>query len=289
MIFKNFSHSQRNKRLLSSLLNFVLPFTVYAATDCQQVTEIPPAECHTLVELYQGTDGENWQSHLNWTLTNTPCSWEHISCENGHVIRLALWNNQLRGTIPDLSALSQLRYLSLNTNQLEGPIPNLSALSQLEVLNLAFNQLTGPIPDLSTLTQLENIRLQGNRLSGNIPNLSTLSQLKYLTLFDNQLTGQIPDLSQLVQLNTLALNNNQLTGPVPDLTALSQLKSVSLNLSDNRLDIGINCDQVKQIPKEECETLLNIYHSTNGRNWMSGYLWNFVNVPCLWRGVTCEN
>jgi hypothetical protein len=61
----------------------------------------------------------------------------------------------------------------------------------------------------------------------------------------------------------ISLVYNTLSGTVPDLSPLTQL--TLLNLSNNDLDyIPTDCHQVKQIPKEECETLVTLYNATNG-------------------------
>jgi len=54
-----------------------------AATDCAVVTEIPVAECETLIALYNNTDGEHWSDNTGWNVTNTPCSWYGITCNGG--------------------------------------------------------------------------------------------------------------------------------------------------------------------------------------------------------------
>lgn len=106
---------------------------------------------------------------------------------------LWLYDNQLSGSIPDLSALVNLQELYLFANQLSGSIPDLSALVNLRSLELDYNQLSGPIPDLSTLVNLQWLRLGHNQLSGNIPiSLTTLSELSWLQLANNCLTASEP-------------------------------------------------------------------------------------------------
>jgi uncharacterized repeat protein (TIGR01451 family) len=205
--------------------------TINVITLCQGQTEIPEAECNTLVALYNNTDGPNWNDSAtnNWTQTNTPCSWTGVTCSGGRVTSIDRGNNKgLNGSLPDLSALTQLQYLSLEYNQLSGSIPGLSTLTQLRVLILENNQLSGSIPDLSALTQLQSLRLNNNQLSGSIPDLSAMTQLQYLSLEYNQLSGSIPDLGALTQLQALRLENNQLSGSIPDLSVLTQLRVLSL-------------------------------------------------------------
>ncbi|WP_069472881.1 hypothetical protein [Candidatus Marithrix sp. Canyon 246] len=83
---------------------------IQAATDCNAVTEISKGECESLLELYNSTDG------ANWNVTNTPCSWHGVSCSNGGVSKIDLNENKLSGTIPNFSALPKLETLSFNNN-----------------------------------------------------------------------------------------------------------------------------------------------------------------------------
>ena len=136
---------------------------------CASETQIPQSECEALETLYTSTNGASWTVKTNWLQTATPCSWYGVTCASSHVTSLVLYNNQLSGSIPDLSSLTNLQILSLYNNQ-----------------------LTGSIPDLSSLTNLTSLILYNNQLSGNIPDLSNLSNLQYLELFSNQLSGSIP-------------------------------------------------------------------------------------------------
>jgi hypothetical protein len=95
---------------------------------CGGVSEIPQAECQALVDLYVSTNGPQWTNQSSWLQTNTPCNWNGVLCNNGHVIALALANNGLSGPLPPtLSNLSGLVVLSLYNNQLSGIIPHSSA------------------------------------------------------------------------------------------------------------------------------------------------------------------
>jgi Leucine-rich repeat (LRR) protein len=256
------------------------------SVDCNTVTEISPIECESLLEFYYSTNGTKWKGNGGWHVTNRPCSWYGVTCENG-VTNIALHDNQLTGTIPDFSALPNLQGLSLSTNQLTGTIPDFSALPNLEWLFLSTNQLTGTIPNFSALPNLQELNLWNNQLTGAIPDFSALPNLQGLFLSSNQLTGAIPDFSALPNLQGLFLSSNQLTGAIPDFSALPNLESFSFY--DNQLTLVTNCNAVTQISQVECESLLELYHSTNGAGWMYNNGWNMTNMPCIWYGVTCEN
>jgi hypothetical protein len=61
---------------------------LWAATDCNQVTEIPVSQCQSLLEFYNSTNGANWTNKTGWNQTNTPCSWFGIRCSGGHVFQI---------------------------------------------------------------------------------------------------------------------------------------------------------------------------------------------------------
>ncbi|HDN25664.1 MAG TPA: PKD domain-containing protein [Thioploca sp.] len=238
--------------------------TASAVTNCDAVTEIPPAECHTLVAFFGSTAGPIWSTRTNWKVTNEPCGWHGVSCNNGHVRYLSLYGNKLTGTLPDLSALSHLESLGLYSNKLSGSIPNLNALTNLKTLNLEHNQLSGPIPDMSGLTKLEDIRLYNNQLTG-ITSFKGLTSLKSFSASNNQLTGPIPSLNDLNSLGTLELHNNQLSGPLPDTSALGSLKS--LYLYNNQLSGLTNFKGLTSLES------LNIYN-----NQLSGPIPSFADL-----------
>jgi Leucine-rich repeat (LRR) protein len=68
---------------------------------------------------------------------------------NCHVIEIYLVDNGLNGTIPDLK-LPYLKRLNLSVNQLSGSIPYFSNLSNLNWLRIGYNQLSALFPILAT-------------------------------------------------------------------------------------------------------------------------------------------
>jgi subtilisin family serine protease/Leucine-rich repeat (LRR) protein len=49
-----------------------------------------------------------------------------------------------------------------------------------------------------------------------------------------------------------------------------------------------DCNAVTEISTIECESLLQLYHSTNGTNWKTNNGWNTNNIPCSWFAVSCK-
>lgn len=206
--------------------------------DCQSVREIPLKECQALVALSESTDGANWEDNSNWLVTNAPCNWYGVICQEGHIIELQLFYNKLNGFLPaELGNLTHLENLYLDKNQLSGPLPpEFGNLAKLKLARLGGNQFNSIPVEMGNLTSLVYLEIWGNQLSGNIlGELGNLSNLQELRLGFNQLTGNIPaELGDLANLGLLDLSHNQLSGSIPaDLGNMSNLGF--LDLSYNQL------------------------------------------------------
>jgi len=66
--------------------------------------------------------------------------------------------------------------LSLN-NQLTGSIPELTGLTNLQFFFVSNNQLTGSIPELTRLTNLTSFWVNNNQLTGNVPSVPSPNAL----------------------------------------------------------------------------------------------------------------
>jgi hypothetical protein len=94
-----------------------------SAFSCKKVSEIQKNECNALVALYDSTKGENWENNSGWKVTNSPCSWNGVSCLGGHVTELSLVNNNLKGSISKkFFKLKQLKKLDLSDNEIDRSI-----------------------------------------------------------------------------------------------------------------------------------------------------------------------
>ena len=226
-------------RLLATLLWLLSASTVVMA-------QVPATERTALVNLYNNTNGSNWNDRTNWLgSAGTECTWSGVTCDNtsSNVIGISLSNNNLVGTLPDLSGLTALQSFAVNSdfpnaNQLGGPIPALSALTGLQDFEVNGNQLTGSIPSLAGLTSLTLFSANDNQLTGSIPDLSGLTALQTFTVNGNFFTGSIPSLSGLTALQDFEVDGppaqiGSLTGPIPSLGGLTSL--VKFSALDNQL------------------------------------------------------
>lgn len=163
---------------------------------CDVVSDVPKAECESLVALFENTSGFTWTNRTNWLSTTTVDDWFGVTVSNGHVILLTLYNNNLDGNIPQgLGNLPELTNLVLSDNHLTGSIPaDLGGLSNLTSLSLYENSLSGSIPEeLGNLNNLQMLLLDTNELSGSIPpNLGNMLNIVNLSLRNTDLSGSIP-------------------------------------------------------------------------------------------------
>ncbi|CAI7821493.1 unnamed protein product, partial [Closterium sp. NIES-54] len=179
------------------------------------------------------------------------------------VLVLDLSATNLRGPLPDLSALVGVSDLLLDFNGLDGPldpkylpsgrlgffsahsnnfsgpidprlaIPLASPIFSIldSGLILANNSFSGSLPgSLGRLVQSYVVDVSHNHLSGRIPpSFGTLYQLTRFLLNDNAITGTIPrELSIATGLRVLRLAGNRLTGTIPaTFTALTRLQAPS--------------------------------------------------------------
>jgi len=271
-----------------------------AETDCSAVTEIPKAQCETLIAIYDSTNGTNWTNNTGWQQTNTPCSWFGVTCANDVVTKIELNVNNLSGTLPELSALTNLQTFSLYRNKLTGSIPALDTLTDLQALFLYENQLSGSIPALDTLTNLQALHLHVNQLNGTIPKLNNLTNIQTVYLGKNQLTGSIPELSNLTNLKVLSLKYNDLSGTIPSLSSLTKLDKLWLegnSLTGSIPDLsslvsltGMHLSANKLTGPIPDLSSLAITHSIYlGDNQLTGPIPDLSGVPNLWNFSVANN
>nr|POF21313.1 cytochrome c oxidase assembly protein cox15 [Quercus suber] len=135
---------------------------------------------------------------------------------------LDLGNNLFTGwSVPEISSLSQLRYLHLNLSGFSGTFPwkSLQNMTNLGWLSLGDNPFNpSPFPnEVFLLTNLTWLYLSNCGIQGTIPaEIGNLKELINLELADNNMTGKTPvEIGNLVNLWQLELYNNSFTGKLP--------------------------------------------------------------------------
>ncbi|WVZ15123.1 hypothetical protein V8G54_012689, partial [Vigna mungo] len=243
--------------LMHSLRYLDLSANYFKATDLNSFMNI----C-TLHSLYLSSN--NFTEDLPSILGNLSSG-----CVRHSLQVLDLTNNNITGTLSDISVFSSLKSLVLGENQLSGRIPEGVKLpSALEDLSIRFNSLEGGIPksfgnacsllslDISVNNlsdelpmiishlsgcarySLQELDLSWNQINGTLPDFSTFTSLKILYLSKNKLNGDIPmDIQFPPILEDLYISSNSLKGVLTDYNFANMSKLEELDLSDNSLGL----------------------------------------------------
>ncbi|MBV6646982.1 MAG: leucine-rich repeat domain-containing protein, partial [Cyclobacteriaceae bacterium] len=190
------------------------------------------ADSLVLVELYQRTDGDNWNSNNGW-LVEPVENWHGISLDgNGRVRRINLSYNNLVDSMPSsLGQLDALEELHLQGNLFMGGIPSsFGDMVNLRQLHFSDNNLSGTLPlELFNLTNLTDLDISSNNFFGNFPvEIGNLVNLIFLRLSNNNFFGTLPaELGQLPSLDYLDFSSNNFSGEIPSsFSGLSNLRSL---------------------------------------------------------------
>ncbi|WP_299678832.1 leucine-rich repeat domain-containing protein [uncultured Tenacibaculum sp.] len=176
--------------------------------------QVSQAEREALIALYNATDGDNWTNNTNWDTdpnSNSDVStWHGVSIlRNGlgevRVSRVDLFNNNLTGTLPDLSGLISTTIIRLEMNNISGELDLSKLPSVIQYLYLFDNNLTGQIPDFSGSNMVQ-LRLDNNNLQGNLSEAMFPTSLDMLTLSENNFSGEL-DLSSFNNLTSVAISD----------------------------------------------------------------------------------
>ncbi|KAH9288909.1 hypothetical protein KI387_042074 [Taxus chinensis] len=154
--------------------------------------------------------------------------WKGVTCMNGRVKELLLVGMGLQGSIKEnaLLNLTELTAISFRENGLDGFLPNLSALSKLKFIDFSHNKFSGPMPEYFS-TPWKHLKLQYNNLSGSIPlSLVNCAFLETLLVQKNNLTGTIPPFNQS-SLKVLNVSHNNLSGSIPDTPTMQSFNDSS--------------------------------------------------------------
>ncbi len=207
---------------------------------------IAESDSLALVEIYEATNGENWNNAYNWL--NAPVmSWEGVFIENERVTKLDLFNKNLQsGLPPAIGDLDALTWLSLYNNPNMGYVPGeFYGLTNLTYLDLDNSGLRRLSPGIKEMTNLDTLWVGGNPYENKLPlELFNLTGLMTLGLHNTPFEGQLPsEIGQLVNLKQLWLNNNPgVIGNIPasfeNLTELEYLNIANSGFTGGLEHVG---------------------------------------------------
>ncbi len=216
-------------------------------------------EYSVLEQLFLNTDGEaSWK--IKWTLTDRNyCAWKGVHCDaQGHVTRIYVPNNGLKGAVPEtIFHLPNLIDLDLSRNDITVPFDRIADAQSLASLNIAYT-LTGDFAPLTTLNKegpLQRFYADGIPISGTLPSeICAIRTLKTLSLSDCKLIGEIPtEIGNLGRLEELYLQGNELRGTLP--SQIGQLQNLkAFSVAKNQMT-GTLPSQLLRMPNLEALSL----------------------------------
>jgi len=219
-----------------------------------------------------------------------------LFCKNGHVYRLGLSRNYMKGTLPaSFKNMKWLEALDLYNNYMTGDLPDMTGMNNLKSILIFGNSFTSVHPSLSTLTNLEFLGLSFNKFTSNaLPDLSQLTKLKYfvcsrcnLAVFPNMYTS----------VTFVDLSDNKFNMPLtPSIvnTSFSNLKTLDLGfnkffgtLPSTFFDNFTSLEQIS-LRQNNLTGLLPSFAGTKIKNielgdnkFLDDVTWNGINNPYL--------
>lgn len=207
------------KRLLVTTIAILMVVCgIHIPLGAQTQDPIPQEEKQALVDLFNATDGPNWNKYRRWDLSADVTKWKGVKIKDGHVIELNLSGFKLRGAIPaSISKLTHVENLFLQNNQISGPLPQeLFTLPNVKLLYMS-NQRT---PE-----DYENPREY--TLVTPLPAVIDMPLLEQIDLSNNGITGPLSEM-KTPKLQIFAANNCSLESLHPSLWSLPELTIVSM-------------------------------------------------------------
>ena len=197
----------------SNLLSLALVGVILWMEPAQAAVTSGP-EFDTLVAIYDNAGGPNWYNELEnkqvWKVGDA-CTWFGLTCNaaGDHIDVIDIYNNNLVGTLPDLSGLTQISNIHIEGNQIAQFPPGVSALGELRSFVMSNNGMQGSLPILSALQKLEHFDIASNQLSQSLPDLTGLGALKYFDVSYNSFSGPLPSgLGGLQNLEVFGASSN---------------------------------------------------------------------------------
>ncbi|KAJ3328562.1 hypothetical protein HDU76_009737 [Blyttiomyces sp. JEL0837] len=157
---------------------------------------------------------------------------------------LNLGTNEFIGSVPDLSALTNLKELYcvqfndqtiasyIDRNSLTGPIlTSFGALTSLQILAINNNQLTSLPSSMANLKSLNFLSMGVNNFGGDLPSwIMGMTGLTFFSCWGSGYSGTFPDVGKLVNMVEINLGNSGFTGSLP--SSIGNLKNLKKWSSD---------------------------------------------------------
>lgn len=232
-----------------------------------EVVGSPEGDLAAAKDFYNSTGGDNWDNNTGWDMqaTSLTSNWHGVTVENGRLVSLDMYENNLVGTLPNsIRNWDKIRYFNVKQpsgdtvgSRLVGQIPNISTWTEIESLlfsgrdlknpNIApnssqhpgksdtsGNSFEGPLPDIyGNMTKLKYLEISGSRLTKmfhpSIGNCAELLQIHFnwnLFIQDDRPPAEI---NNCTKLNKMYLSRSDFDGVFPTINNLTDLRFLALN------------------------------------------------------------
>lgn len=236
-----------------------------------------------LVDLYNSTNGSEWEYPTNW-LTGSPVnSWSGVNVTDGRVTGIVLLYSNLNGVIPaSIANLTAVQYIVLAGGKLRGPIPtSIFSLSPEVYIDFFDNSFT--FSDIEPLI-LHFKHVTYNPQSAIKAHFSDgiLSASAGGAISNNTYTWY----GLHTGTETIIKGDSTFIPPNYDSYYVTVTNSIckSLILKSDTISYPI-----PQISESDSLALVDFFNNTNGQNWKKKNRWLTAAPASTWHGVSVGN
>lgn len=232
----------------------LLAITILILWDAAQwcvFAQIPSSERTALIDLYNSTDGDNWDNNDGWktspldsdgfAMPGTEGSWYGVAVNSNSVREIRYNANNLVGPIPpSIEDLINLQRLELDPERIESIPPEFGNLVNLEVLKLGSYLLTTLPVEFGNLPNLTDLHIWYSQLQTLSPEIGNLISITYINFNYNELKTLPPEIGNLINLIDFDLSHNHLQSIPPEIANLLNLRTLDMkgnNLTTLPLEI----------------------------------------------------
>lgn len=227
-----------------------------------------------LVELYNGTNGNNWNINYNWLQEDSPVHlWFGVEIENYRVVQINLSYNNLAGDIPpEVGNLDSLSKLNIGSNFINSIPSSIGSLVTLDTLLLDNCPIALLPTEIGNLVDLKLLDISHTEITIIPDEIGELLCLEYLIAWDGVLESIPETIGNLTSLKEIYM-------PLNNISNLPSSIGNCINLSK----LTLNANEIPNVPVE-IGNLVNLEYLILGANNISSLpdeIYSLTNLEYL--------
>ncbi|WP_417856749.1 immunoglobulin domain-containing protein [Xanthomarina gelatinilytica] len=276
-------------QLLATFL-FVVFFNIQQST----LAQVPQSEKEALIALYNSAGGPNWTDNTNWNTAEPVSTWAGITVLNDHVTRIEKNRGNLVGTLPlELQNLPYLEHLQLSRNNLSGTVPDLTGLTNLNFFNINLNDFQFGDFENEYATYAANITTFG---AGGMNKVDLESDVDLV--IGETYVMDMPAISGTGVTYQWYKNNEPIIGETGLIYTITNAQETDAGNYTCKASSSIIPELVieretvhiyREILASDRAALVALYNATNGAGWNDNTNWNTAAPVYEWYGVTVSD